>query len=122
MANKPPIGQVVLSKEQLNGLVNLMSSGRLREAHLVATNLVRQFPNIPVIHNILGVINFHLGAMEQAIACFKQALVLKPDYDEVLNNIFGDDDDIIIPAQSLKIGRNELCPCGSEKKYKKCCL
>ncbi len=21
-----------------------------------------------------------------------------------------------------KVGRNELCPCGSEKKYKKCCL
>ena len=46
----------------------------------------------------------------------------KDQDDEVLNNIFGDDDDIIIPAQSLKIGRNELCPCGSEKKYKKCCL
>ncbi|MBD3810221.1 MAG: SEC-C domain-containing protein, partial [Sulfuricurvum sp.] len=21
-----------------------------------------------------------------------------------------------------KIGRNDLCPCGSGKKYKKCCL
>ena len=25
------------------------------------------------------------------------------------------------PAVSNKIGRNELCPCGSGKKYKKCC-
>lgn len=25
------------------------------------------------------------------------------------------------PAQSEKFGRNEPCPCGSEKKYKKCC-
>ena len=24
--------------------------------------------------------------------------------------------------EGKKIGRNELCPCGSEKKYKKCCL
>ncbi len=23
---------------------------------------------------------------------------------------------------SAKIGRNEACPCGSGKKYKKCCL
>jgi uncharacterized protein YecA (UPF0149 family) len=23
---------------------------------------------------------------------------------------------------SKKIGRNELCPCGSGKKYKKCCM
>ncbi len=26
------------------------------------------------------------------------------------------------PARSEKIGRNEPCPCGSGKKYKKCCL
>ena len=27
-----------------------------------------------------------------------------------------------MPVKSHKIGRNELCPCGSGKKYKKCCL
>jgi tetratricopeptide (TPR) repeat protein len=26
------------------------------------------------------------------------------------------------PVRVTKIGRNELCPCGSGKKYKKCCL
>lgn len=26
-----------------------------------------------------------------------------------------------IPVRSLKVGRNEPCPCGSGKKYKKCC-
>ncbi|MFA7383516.1 MAG: YchJ family metal-binding protein [Desulfurivibrionaceae bacterium] len=26
-----------------------------------------------------------------------------------------------VPATSEKIGRNEPCPCGSGKKYKKCC-
>ncbi len=25
------------------------------------------------------------------------------------------------PAQSAKFGRNDPCPCGSGKKYKKCC-
>jgi len=25
------------------------------------------------------------------------------------------------PVQSEKIGRNDPCPCGSGKKYKKCC-
>jgi uncharacterized protein YecA (UPF0149 family) len=24
--------------------------------------------------------------------------------------------------ESEKIGRNEPCPCGSKKKYKKCCI
>jgi hypothetical protein len=27
-----------------------------------------------------------------------------------------------VPVQSAKIGRNEPCPCGSGKKYKKCCM
>jgi uncharacterized protein YecA (UPF0149 family) len=26
------------------------------------------------------------------------------------------------PVRSDKVGRNEPCPCGSGKKYKKCCL
>ncbi|BCO09158.1 hypothetical protein GF1_15340 [Desulfolithobacter dissulfuricans] len=26
------------------------------------------------------------------------------------------------PNKSKKVGRNESCPCGSGKKYKKCCL
>jgi uncharacterized protein YecA (UPF0149 family) len=26
-----------------------------------------------------------------------------------------------IVRQGTKIGRNDICPCGSDKKYKKCC-
>lgn len=26
-----------------------------------------------------------------------------------------------IERQTAKVGRNDLCPCGSGKKYKKCC-
>jgi len=26
------------------------------------------------------------------------------------------------PLKSTKIGRNEMCPCNSGLKYKKCCL
>lgn len=35
------------------------------------------------------------------------------EYDRELNNLE--------PVNSEKIGRNEPCPCGSGKKYKKCC-
>jgi hypothetical protein len=27
-----------------------------------------------------------------------------------------------IPSRNAKLGRNDLCPCGSQLKYKKCCL
>ncbi len=26
-----------------------------------------------------------------------------------------------VPLRSLKVGRNDLCPCASGKKFKKCC-
>ena len=28
----------------------------------------------------------------------------------------------LAPASAPKVGRNDPCPCGSGKKYKKCCL
>lgn len=40
---------------------------------------------------------------------------------EQLNEIGTSDTDDIEQAESNKIGRNELCPCESGKKYKKCC-
>lgn len=30
--------------------------------------------------------------------------------------------DIMPPRQVIKVGRNDPCPCGSGKKYKKCCI
>jgi len=34
---------------------------------------------------------------------------------------FTDDEDEPEAAVSAKLGRNDPCPCGSGKKYKKCC-
>src|SRR3989344_4053181 len=28
----------------------------------------------------------------------------------------------VIPSSNMKVGRNDRCPCGSGKKYKRCCL
>ncbi len=48
------------------------------------------------------------------------------DKGGLLDNILYDENTIIensVPVNSLAtVGRNELCPCGSGKKYKKCCL
>ena len=48
------------------------------------------------------------------------------DKGGLLDNILYDENTIIensVPVNSLPmVGRNDLCPCGSGKKYKKCCL
>ncbi len=46
-------------------------------------------------------------------------------YNEDNNNESGfdpDDEEFIPKVKGAKIGRNDPCPCGSGKKYKKCCL
>jgi hypothetical protein len=48
--------------------------------------------------------------------------------DEYLDDDYEDYDDEPLPPpdtvvrEERKIGRNDPCPCGSGKKYKKCCL
>ncbi|WP_243447942.1 SEC-C metal-binding domain-containing protein [Clostridium tetani] len=43
-------------------------------------------------------------------------------YHEKMNNIgVAWREGIYFTRQSKKVGRNDLCPCGSKKKYKKCC-
>ncbi len=36
-------------------------------------------------------------------------------------DLFQEKEEKVEPVRSVKIGRNEPCPCGSGKKYKKCC-
>ncbi|WP_367108824.1 SEC-C metal-binding domain-containing protein [uncultured Psychrobacter sp.] len=51
----------------------------------------------------------------------------KIEIDTIINNIYLQTSEAQKPHNSKtvntrKIGRNELCPCGSDKKFKKCCL
>jgi len=44
------------------------------------------------------------------------------DYDEMLYDDYKEMPEIEPVRKESKIGRNDPCPCGSGKKYKKCCL
>ena len=45
--------------------------------------------------------------------------IFNPDYKELL--YLNEDSGTPYIREEKKVGRNELCPCGSGKKYKKCC-
>jgi len=53
---------------------------------------------------------------------WKVIIGLEPDKPENISDI----EKLLNPSSpvkvALKIGRNEPCPCGSGKKYKKCCI
>jgi tetratricopeptide (TPR) repeat protein len=75
------------SKEQINGLVALVSQGRLEDALPKAEGLVQQFPDVPFILNLQGAINLGLGRLVQAAASYRKVLAIKPDHAQAHNNL-----------------------------------
>lgn len=57
---------------------------------------------------------------------FREALskmgISREDVEKIANNLLEDIDRITALANTNKIGRNDTCPCGSGKKYKRCCI
>ena len=88
---KPNREQIVLNKaptqEQINGLMALYNQGRLQEALELGAALAEQYPNVPLIPNILGAVNAATGRLEEAVASYTKALQIKPDYAEAHSNL-----------------------------------
>ena len=45
-----------------------------------------------------------------------------PKYSQLLKFVRNHSDIDVIPHSKAEVGRNDLCPCGSGKKFKKCCF
>ena len=76
-----------LSQEQLDYVIQLYSSGQMDKALLSIKELIQDFPNIPLLHNISGACNSALGEIDSSIISFNKAIELKPDYDEAFFNL-----------------------------------
>lgn len=59
-------------------------------------------------------------AQECAARGWQYIIGFEPDKPEDISD-FEKAENPSSPIQSDKIGRNDPCPCGSGKKYKKCC-
>lgn len=73
-----------------------------------------------------------LEELEKGTAAGKAAAKVLREKQQEKSDVADDEDDLVYPwmnaapqtpfvRQSPKIGRNDPCPCGSGKKYKKCC-
>ena len=76
-----------LSQEKLDYVIQLYSSGQMDKALLSIKELIQDFPNIPLLHNISGACNSALGEIDSSIISFNKAIELKPDYDEAYFNL-----------------------------------
>jgi preprotein translocase subunit SecA len=63
--------------------------------------------------------------VEIALRLRERRATPRPRYHMVPASQFGPSDesrDTDVSSRPVKVGRNDPCPCGSGKKYKKCCL
>ena len=75
------------TQQQIDGLIALYERGRLQEALRQGTALVERYPNVPLILNILGVVNAVAGHLDEAAANLTKALRINPGYAEAHNSL-----------------------------------
>lgn len=71
----------------LENLIKLYNDQQYSQARTQALRLLKYFPNAIDLHNILGASNRSLGNLDEAIAAYKEAISIKPDYAEAHNNM-----------------------------------
>ena len=76
-----------LSKEQIDGVISLYSDGKIIEAIEATEQLNKEYPNVPILFNILGVCYKSLQQLDVAVKMFKTALKIKRDYAEAHKNL-----------------------------------
>ena len=80
-------GDMQLLQHELQNLVSLFNADKLPQALEVGQRLVSEYPDQPLIHNVLGAVCARLRDYESAIAHYTNAVQLKPDYAEAYNNL-----------------------------------
>ena len=76
------INQDSLSKEQIDSVMSLYNAGKIEKAILEIKSLNEQFPNVPLLFNILGACYKSIGETEGALKMFETATKIKVDYSE----------------------------------------
>jgi tetratricopeptide (TPR) repeat protein len=76
-----------LPKEQIDTIISLYSNGNFQKTIEQINLLNNDYPNVPLLFNILGASYSSLGNLDQAIKSFATAVRIKPDYAEVFFNL-----------------------------------
>ena len=78
--------QISLPKEQVDILMGLYSSDKINEAIDMIKALNEDYPNVPLLFNLLGACYLKLGQFDPAAQFFETAISIKPDYAEAFLN------------------------------------
>ena len=74
--------QVSISREQIESIMSLYTSGKIEEAIQKIKSLNEEYPNVPILFNMLGACYRSIGENEGALKMFETATKIKLDYSE----------------------------------------
>ena len=74
------------SQVQIDALVNLYQTGQMAKVELACGKLLKSHPHSLEVINILGAANYAQNKLEEAIAAYNKALLIKPDYAAAYSN------------------------------------
>jgi protein O-GlcNAc transferase len=91
MSIKRSTGIQASHQKQLLNLVNMaaqyLAAHQLHQAENAYRQALRLAPHVPEIHNNLGTVLKEQGRQDEALAAFKRALTLRPDYASAHSNL-----------------------------------
>jgi len=136
------------TKSQLHKLADILKKARQKHATTqeLGDKIQNELPELSSLKDILPKTRTELYAFVAIILTIITILITswsrdhtpKIEINQVVNVLYKNQDSIQQPSDAIKkdikiennvettkqkkIGRNQPCPCGSGKKYKKCCL
>jgi tetratricopeptide (TPR) repeat protein len=79
--------QLTLSKEQLDSVYTLYSNSQFQAAIDKIKALNEEYPNVPLLFNLIGACYKELGNLEGSVKMFEVAVNIKPNYAEAHFNL-----------------------------------
>jgi len=76
-----------LTQEQIKPIIEFYNNGQLQEAINAIKALNNNYPNEPLLFNILGACYKSLGELDASLKMFENATKIKPDYAEAFFNL-----------------------------------
>ena len=77
----------ILTQEQITSITTLYNNGQIQETIDQIKVLDKDYPNVPLLFNILGACYKSLGQYEKALKALITAIKIKPDYADVHFNL-----------------------------------
>ncbi len=68
-------------------IIGLYNQGQLKQTVLLAESLSEQYPNEPILYDILGAAYIGLKNTDKTIESYKKALLLNPNHTDAYNNM-----------------------------------